>query len=497
MKQKFLYLLIIIGICFRLALFGRIPVSLNRDEAALGYNAFAIATAGIDEWGVSYPLLFKSFGDFKLPGYIYSLVPLVKIFDPSEWVVRLPSLLAGIGLIYLTYLVVVKIGSTREIALFSAAIVAVSPWTIFYSRVAFEANLALTFFIAAGYLLSSAKSKHVWWGIGFYILAIATYNTPLLLTPIIWLIIAVKATPLKSKVWEAGFIALIALSWFGLTAGLTAQKGQITIFANPHIAFLQQSTYVSANSWSQKILAGRYVFYPVLVGKNTLHWFSPDFLVKSGGQNPWHSLPGKGHLYYVVYVLCIFQIISLLRQRKFKVLALTFALLVISILPSIITVDSPHATRSLLGLWLLLLIAGQTWQVKTARLFIGTALIAEIGIFGFNYFGYFPTAHAPEWRVGLREEIVKANVSYPTGTIAIINPYDQPYIYTLLYTRCSPRLYSDTVERYGQDAAGLEKVKSYGRWLFIGDPKDVPSGIPIIYPDTNHSYKIIDINSKL
>ncbi|KKU82941.1 MAG: hypothetical protein UY10_C0019G0001, partial [Microgenomates group bacterium GW2011_GWA2_47_8] len=48
---------------------GILPLALNRDEAALAYNAVLLAETGKDEWGRSWPLALQSFGDFKLIGY--------------------------------------------------------------------------------------------------------------------------------------------------------------------------------------------------------------------------------------------------------------------------------------------------------------------------------------------------------------------------------------------------------------------------------------------
>ncbi len=48
-----------------------IPSGLNQDETSIGYNAYSVLTTGKDEYGKSYPIYFKSFGDEKLPVYIY------------------------------------------------------------------------------------------------------------------------------------------------------------------------------------------------------------------------------------------------------------------------------------------------------------------------------------------------------------------------------------------------------------------------------------------
>ena len=168
----------ILSCIVRLPFFSQIPAGLNRDEAALGYNAFSILKNGKDEWGVSYPIIFKSFGDFKLPGYIYTLIPFISVFGLSEIAVRLPSALAGVLLIPLTYMLVKRISKNEVWAVLSSLIVAVSPWAIHYSSVGFEANLALSLFCVSLILLIY-KGKSVLptvCGLGFMFFSLLTYK---------------------------------------------------------------------------------------------------------------------------------------------------------------------------------------------------------------------------------------------------------------------------------------------------------------------------------
>lgn len=95
LKIFFLFLLVI-GLFLRLWMFGEIPPGLNRDEASIGYTAWSILKTGRDEYGNFLPLSLRSFGDWKLPGYTYITIPFIAIFDLKDWVVRLPSALAGI-----------------------------------------------------------------------------------------------------------------------------------------------------------------------------------------------------------------------------------------------------------------------------------------------------------------------------------------------------------------------------------------------------------------
>ena len=63
--------IVLVAFLLRFVRLSSIPVSLSHDEVAIGYNAWSILKTGSDEYGVRFPLLFKSFDDYKLPGYIY------------------------------------------------------------------------------------------------------------------------------------------------------------------------------------------------------------------------------------------------------------------------------------------------------------------------------------------------------------------------------------------------------------------------------------------
>ena len=75
------------------------PPRLTHDEMSIGYNAYSILKTGKDEWGRSFPLDFEAFGDHKLPGYIYSLVPFLSFLPMSMVSIKIPSIIAGLSTI--------------------------------------------------------------------------------------------------------------------------------------------------------------------------------------------------------------------------------------------------------------------------------------------------------------------------------------------------------------------------------------------------------------
>ena len=141
MKKYFLAAIIILAAVVRLVGLSSLPSGFTPDEASFGYDAYSLLTTGKDQWGNSYPLVFKSFGDYKLPLYGYLAMPSIAVFGLNEFAVRLPNAVVGTIAVLATYLLVNELTKKREIALLAALILSISPWHIPLSRGAFEANL--------------------------------------------------------------------------------------------------------------------------------------------------------------------------------------------------------------------------------------------------------------------------------------------------------------------------------------------------------------------
>src|SRR3989344_8709077 len=150
-KYSLLLIVLILASVLRFYDLANNPPGLTWDEASLGYNAYSLLQSGKDEYGSLLPLNLRSFGDWKPSLYAYLDIPFVAIFGLNEIAVRLPSGVFGVLGVYGTYLLVYQLFKRREVALFSAFFLAISPWHIQFSRPAFEANVALTFNIFAVY----------------------------------------------------------------------------------------------------------------------------------------------------------------------------------------------------------------------------------------------------------------------------------------------------------------------------------------------------------
>ncbi|HEX8923276.1 MAG TPA: glycosyltransferase family 39 protein [Patescibacteria group bacterium] len=334
-----LVLIIFVAAFFRLINLGKNPSGFFCDEASIGYNALHIWNSGTDEYGQSWPLLFKSVGDYKNPVFIYSLTPLVGILGLSEYTVRLGAVIYGLLAVVAIFLYVRELSDTKT-ALLSALLLAISPWHIHFSRVGFEVIASVFYVIMSFYLLeiSLKKNRFYPFAVVFLILSFFSYTTPKVYLPplfILFFIIHWRSALKISKTrifWITNIIALI-LVLFCLRPYL--QNG----------TFFARWNQVNHTSMPASDLISGY-----------LNHFSLDFLFKKGdidfpGQFiTRHSVRGMGELYWFQLPLLIFYFIYLI-SLKFSKPSQTFLLIWLLIYPlgTMFTQTAPQATRSIIG----------------------------------------------------------------------------------------------------------------------------------------------------
>ncbi len=158
MKSKIILLCIIIfGLCLRILFINDSNHPLYGDELTITLDAYSLLKTGCDQLGNFLPLTFPM-GAGRPAGYVYGTVPFVAIFGPSVLGVRSLSLLSGIGIISLLYLIGKRLFSVK-VGFLAAAIGAVSPWEISLSRGGFEAHFALLLALLGVYLFIAARQK--------------------------------------------------------------------------------------------------------------------------------------------------------------------------------------------------------------------------------------------------------------------------------------------------------------------------------------------------
>lgn len=488
-----------------------LPNGLNRDEAALGYNAYLLSKTAGDEWGQPWPVNLRSFGDYKLAGSAWAMIPFIKLLGFSNWAVRLPIALAGTALVPLIYLLCRRIGLGQTSSLIPAALMAFSPIFIFFSRFGFEAILALAISMASIVLLLQKRST-VWsdtLAALLFFLACLTYNTPLLLTPVFLGIVMLHRGLLMWKKWWTVVVLflLAAVTAYWLVAPGAASKQAITIFSDPTIAAHYPEYRSSFSGMSQKILGNKTMYYAELTAERFANFFSPKFLVSSGGSHPWHQVPNaSSHLvlpsylaamgavaFAIVSVLLNYRMLlskkvfrhSLFEEPSGRFLILLSILLIALVLPSV-TVDAPHATRSLFGVVALFILVGATVS-RVSSLFIDKKRLAVAvgfvfvliftwytGSYVVNYFTTYGEKSLIATRSGLTEVISEHEAK--TTPVVVVDPDGYEYIRVAWSESITASDFLNTIQRESPNTLGFTPATQVGRYTFVRSIEAVPPG---------------------
>ncbi len=165
-KIKLLFFLaLIIGVAFAVRIWRvtEAPATVNWDEAAVGYNAYSLLKTGKDEFGKAFPVSLRSFDDYKPALYSYLSVIPTAVLSPGELSVRLTSVLSGTILVFSVLYITSKLTGNIRPGILAGLFVAVSPWAIHFSRIAFEANLGVAiYFLAIAVFVMSLKNHRAY-----------------------------------------------------------------------------------------------------------------------------------------------------------------------------------------------------------------------------------------------------------------------------------------------------------------------------------------------
>lgn len=492
MKKVFLIFIIFLSLFLRIYHLQKVPPSLNWDEVSHGYNAYSILKTGKDEWGKTFPLIFRAYGDFKLPLYIYLTVMPVFLFGLNTFSVRLVSVFAGVGLVLLAYLITQKISKDKTTSLLAAFLTALSPWALFVSRVAVEANLC-AFLFALGifsFVCWQENKERKWliWTVIPWGLAVYAYNSARVLVPLFFLLLTFVVLRQKrgKQLVLPGFFTLIFL--LPLIFQFLNQSGS----ARYNLVSLVDQGVVNQiiekrNNSKLPVIIGRIVynrpsFFVFQATKNYLKNLSPRYLFFYGGDNYQFSLPDHELLYLVTAPFLLLGLIKLFLDKKNsgKILLLWFFS---SFIPSAITKDAPHVLRTLLILPSPMIITAMgvvflTDFLKDRSKFGGKLLIwVLIGtvLFSFgqwwkDYQTIYPSSYSWAWQYGYQQasDYIGKNLN-DYDKIFFTKRYGEPHEFLLFYLNYSPQKYQNTQSKIWNYHANWYWVDSFDKFIFVND----------------------------
>lgn len=503
----------LIALIFILALFLRftnfsqpVPPSINWDEASLGYNAYSILKTGKDEWGRFLPLTFEAFGDFKLPGYIYTLIPFIAVFSLNEFSVRLPSIIFGSFSVIFIYLIVLELSKNKKWALLSALLLSISPWHFFLSRIALEATLALSFFLIGLYFLVKGLSKSILFipASIMFGLSIFTYNSARIFVPLFlfsFILVYWKQLKLDKSSILSSIILGIFLSlgfYLAVFQDSSARYYWVRILDEGAISFLDQAR--NNSQWPElvtKLIYNRPVYFITTFTLNYLKHLSIQFLAISGGNNYQFSLQNMGLIYLIELPFLIYGFLKLLKSKIGWVFLPWF---LIAPIPSALTREAPHALRSvfmigslqILTAWgfiqFLKLIKKNTIQKITIALITILLLINSL-LYLKSYFMDYPKVYSQAWQYGYQQAVDKINKNYDKyPKIYFTKHYGEPHMFYLFFSKYSPAKYqsNETLLRYSQTnwrwVDRLDKIYFLNDWELVDKLKDKSGALVITSP---------------
>jgi 4-amino-4-deoxy-L-arabinose transferase-like glycosyltransferase len=488
MKKLIIPIILLISLLARVLFLDRFPIGLNADEAAIGYNAYSLIQTGHDEHGMSWPLVFRSFDDYKPPLYFYLVLPFVYLFGLNEWSVRLPSALLGTATVYLVYLLAKKLFTKNELPSYiSALAVGLSPWAIHFSRGGWEVNAA-TFFITLGAYGFVKKSYPVF--VGALVASLYTYHSARVIAPLLalsLLIIFYRQIRWKS-LFINGIIGIclslpVLLQMF--SASGTSRFTGVSIFADPGpLAWVHEMrrTDPNPNSFITKIKYNRYFAYSGSFIKNYFSHYSLEFLYVKGDVIDRSRTPGVGQLLYTTLPFLAIGLYVVLANLNHPTYRFILSWLLIAPLAASLTFQSPHALRSQNMIIPLSLIIGvgfatliklfQSGKINKNLLIVCNLLFvvilsAEFSRYLYQYYIVYPKTLPIAWQYGFKDlsSYLSENQS-KYDQIVITTRYDQPYILLAFYLKYPPQKLQSELVMSDRDNYGFATGLSFGQYQF-------------------------------
>lgn len=538
MRKKVFLITIALAFFLRFWQLGRIPPSLDWDEVAIGYNAWSLLRTGKDEYGQSWPLVFRSFDDYKPPLYFYLSLPAVRLLGLTEFAVRFPSAFFGSLAVVATYFLVKELFSRAGdtwLPEMAALLLAISPWHLYFCRIGFEANVgaALNIFAAWAFLRSLRQSWFLPLSAFLFGLGLWVYHSERIFVPLLvlgWLIIwrkklfrALKPLIIAGLVGLLFFLPLMRILLD--PENMMRMKG-VSSFADPTVLFERSAKKLLRDQKKNNLLGfvldnRRLVLLKKLI-EGYLSPFNLGWLFLSG-DNPRHKAPDMGLLYLWELPFLLLGLYTLAKTEAKSKATLFWWFLVAPVAASP-TTELPHAVRTIVFLptfqifTALGLTTGLNW-LKNKKSIINQLLaisyslfvILNLSYFFSQYFIHLPLEFSESWQYGRKQAVaLTGSVKNKYQKIIVSTELEQPHMFWLFYSQYPPEKYlseggtkSGGFEEY-ENKFGIyefrpidwQKDQALNKVLLVGLAEEFPAGIgtlkTINYLDGSEAIKIIE-----
>ena len=223
MTQIIFLVIMAVAAFLRLYKLGAVPYGLQQDEASIGYDAYTLATYGIDRNGYHFPVYPITWGcGGGSPLLIYLNVISISLFGTGIVKLRLIPAVCGILtvlLLYLTLRLTYEGRDERNIAsLLGAGFLAICPWHVILSRWSLDCNIMPFNMMLSVYLLLLAvkKKSTLFYGLSAAAFAVCmySYGAATIVVPLFLLLICIyclKRGVLKLSQLAVSFVCFMVV----------------------------------------------------------------------------------------------------------------------------------------------------------------------------------------------------------------------------------------------------------------------------------------------
>lgn len=490
----------LLGGFLRLWQLDKLPVSLFGDEIDVGVHAYSILKTGKDYYSNTFPIMFRSFAESRLPIPIYLAVPFIALFGLNEWGVRLGMAIMGIFGLVGFFLLCKELFGIR-VGLIAVFLLSISPWHLQYSRQANDAGAVLTLTIFAVWLFLKGLKNYtlmllsaVMFSLTFYSYSIAAIFTPLIgLSLLIIYREQIKKISRLRLFMVALVVLLLILPYIKFTfLGVSSERfSKISVEADQTLIDEITKRRVQSDSPLTPIFQNRLTVSANEIIKNYLKSYSTDFLFVNGDPNLRQSIGGFGELFLFNIPLLLFGFVVLVMTITKSPLNMGYLLIVVWLLiaplPSALTRDgSFHASRLILLLPALLVICawGLNYLFSNFKKnnFIKIVTLA-IFLFGIsNIFGYtyryiveWPHDSWRFWHSGFKETLTFVKtIDHQYSRVYFNNTYEPMLPRFLFWYSYDPALFQKQFQddKHIEDIVpGFNGFKLGEKYYFVEIPK--------------------------
>ncbi len=523
-KNTFLFITVIVLLAAALRFYrlGDVPHGMTWDEAAIGYNGYALFTTRRDEWLVRLPVSFQSFGDYKAPLAIYLNGFFTKVGGMNLRAMRFPFVLAGVGSVFLIMILVKEIfraifpekksallwEKAQFYMVIAGVLLTLSPWHHHFSRAGFESGMSLFFLLLGVWALWSLlqhKKATLLSSLTFLSLSsvglvasIYTYHSAKMVAP---LLVIVLLLLFFKEAWQRRVYLI----------------GEGVLSAVLLWPFIKDTLWSAGGErFTQASLFGLHLTSTELLTQITTHFFqhlTPAFLLF--GQTP-TLRHGDGHwgvLFLTEFLVLLFGVGFMLWQKlnkkkevslssfEWRVALFSLAWIVIGLLPAAIGRDVPHSNRALLALpgFVLFISMSLSWLLRwlqklplntqvsgskgeedlLVKSVLGILIFLHVALsLGYlhDYYTVFARESAEEFKDGYIEAMEYAKkYEKEVDKILFTNAYGQPYIYAIFVRRTNPIWYQGgSLIKFEFSDRINEGDRNRPNTVIVATPKEIP-----------------------